>query len=72
MVIHIDHGIFYSDEGFNLQLIQEFNYQAELLKKQLDSHLSSNLERIRREAYNEGWKDAKAKVKKKTWFAGWW
>jgi hypothetical protein len=45
---------------------------SELLRRQLNNNMNKNLERIREEAYEQGWKDAKAKVKKKDWFYGWW
>lgn len=46
---------------------------AILLKDRLEKDMSNKLEAIRREAYNEGWKDAKSKkVAKKTWFKSWW
>lgn len=44
---------------------------ADLLVKNFQEHLSNRLQGIRRSAYEEGWKDAKAKKKKETWFAGW-
>ena len=57
--------------------VHEVNYQisayAHLIKIQLEKELDSKLESIRREAYNEGWKDAKSKkVQKKTWFKSIW
>lgn len=45
---------------------------AELLTKHLKDHLYNEIQRIRREEYNLGWKDAKSKkVAKRTWFKGW-
>lgn len=45
---------------------------ASLMDDSYQERMSQSLERIRREAYNQGWKDAKAKVKKESWFSGWW
>lgn len=45
---------------------------ASLLRQHMHEDLNHKLEAIRREAYLKGWKDAKAKVKKETWFSGWW
>ena len=47
-------------------------YQAELLQRYLDERLFKALQKIRREAYSKGWKDAKAKTRKSTHFAGSW
>jgi len=43
-------------------------YTASLLAKSLTKSLSKTLGQIRREAYNQGWKDKAAKVRKKTEF----
>lgn len=45
---------------------------ANLLGDHLRSKLNNKLRAIREEAYEQGWKDAKAKRKKKDWFSGWW
>jgi len=45
---------------------------AGLLSAEMDKQLQTELERIRREAYERGWKDAKAKKPKETYFdMGW-
>lgn len=44
---------------------------SSLLTKHAETALSDRLKEIRKEAYNQGWKDAKAKTKKKEWFNGW-
>jgi len=61
-------------DGFNLPLTWETNQQlyAILLRDSIEKHMNERLEKIRRAAYNSGWKDAKAKTKKQNWFAGWW
>lgn len=43
-----------------------------LLSENLKNKMVRDIERMRRDAYNQGWKDAKAKAKKETWFSGWW
>lgn len=45
---------------------------AQLLTNQIKDDVETTLKIIRREAYHEGWKDAKAKRKKADWFGGWW
>jgi len=46
---------------------------AMLLREHIEQKLSRKLEQIRRESYEQGWKDAKSKkVAKKTWFKSWW
>jgi hypothetical protein len=72
VIVNIEHGIFYNGNHFVLKISSTHDYQAELLKRQFQKKLSDELEAIRREAYNQGWKDAKAKTKKQTWFTGWW
>lgn len=45
------------------------NLDAELLSKHINDNLHDLIGRIRKQAYNEGWKDAKnKKVRKKTQF----
>lgn len=45
---------------------------AQLIVNRMDDVLSNKLKQIREDAYNAGWKDAKAKTKKQDWFAGYW
>lgn len=56
-----------------------FNWQtndpcyAELLKDQFSKEMERRLEKIRRESYELGWKEAKSKkCAKRTWFSYWW
>jgi len=43
---------------------------AELLQREMNETLQNTIERIRKEAYEQGWKDAKSrKVAKKTTFS---
>lgn len=48
------------------------DYLASLMRDQHQKHMNSVLEEVRRQSYNQGWKDAKSKSKKVTWFKGWW
>ncbi len=43
---------------------------ADLLERYLKDRLSSEMKKARQEAYEKGWREAKAKVKKETWFNG--
>jgi len=45
---------------------------AELLKDQFNKHMEKKLESIRREAYDNGWRDAKGHKKRSDWFSRWW
>lgn len=46
---------------------------ASLLAENLDKRMRQDLETIRRESYDKGWKDAKAKkTAKDTWFKSLW
>lgn len=45
---------------------------AILLTQNLNDHLRSELTRIRREAYEQGWKDKSRKQRKETWWKGTW
>lgn len=58
--------------AFTISTCQDEPY-AIMLSERMQKDLSNKLESIRREAYNEGWKDAKSKkVAKRTWFKSWW
>lgn len=70
----IEHGIFYADQHFVLELNQAYPYQAELLRKAFQDNLNRHLINIKEKYYNEGWKNAKAKTKKKRhddFYGGW-
>jgi hypothetical protein len=45
-------------------------WAARLLHADLRERLSQRMRQIRQEAYAQGWKDAKAKRRKETWFSG--
>lgn len=70
--IDVEHGIFFNDGYFSLEINQSMDYQAELLKKALQDNLNKHLMIIKEKYYNEGWKDAKAKSgKRKSFWGGW-
>ena len=46
-------------------------WAASLLRSALDEALSEQIRSARLLAYADGWRDAKAKRKRETWFAGW-
>ena len=68
--VEIEHGIFYNDDFYNLEIRCSGEIEAELLKRQLQKNLDKHLSKIYAHAYNEGWKNAKAKSKKRTDFYG--
>lgn len=45
---------------------------ASLRADSLNRQLSARLKSIREEAYDQGWRDAKTKKARKTWFSGTW
>lgn len=72
VVVYIRHGI--TGSGFFEQkLVCSEPWIAILLYRQLEKEMCDKLEKIRRESYEEGWRDAKAKKSgKKTWFSRLW
>ena len=54
-----------------LTIHEDYELNAILKERQLNNHLYETIEKIRRDAYNLGWKDkASKKNKKRTWFSG--
>lgn len=57
---------------FSLKFSQHEVYQAKLLCEHLDKEMNLKLENIRKQSYEQGWKDAKSKKKKQGYFnLGW-
>lgn len=73
LVVNIEHGIFGDDNIFELEINQQFNYQAELLRRQLNDNMNRYLKIMKEKYYNQGWKDAKAKKggKRNNFWGGW-
>lgn len=44
---------------------------AQMLAYHVNKSLKEKMQEIRQQSYEQGWKDAKAKRKKETWFSGW-
>lgn len=72
VTIRIEHGVFHGEEYFSFTLPQSHEYQAELLQRQFNENLNRHLRQIKEKYYNEGWKEAKAKTRKRTDFYGGW
>lgn len=73
VVVEIEHGIWNDDGGFFSASIEtNLPYQAELLRKQFQEKLDKELAKVKEKYYNEGWKEAKAKTKKRKEFYGTW
>jgi hypothetical protein len=71
--VHLDIQTGVLDKYYTLDLNCSNDLHAELLRRAFDAKLEKELQRIRRNAYNQGWKDAKSKkVPKATWFSKWW
>lgn len=45
---------------------------AELLQRQFQNKMEEKLTAIRKEAYEDGYKDGRGKKAKKSWFKCWW
>lgn len=45
---------------------------AYMLRENFQTKMTKALQDIRREAYEQGWKDAKAKIARRDWFSGGW
>lgn len=73
VLVNIEHGIFGDDNIFELEINQVFDYQAELLKRQLNDNMNRHLKIMKEKYYNQGWKDAKAKKgsKRSNFWGGW-
>lgn len=72
VIVQVEHGVFYNDLCFELEIQQTYGYQAELLKEAFRKNLDSHLKKLKAEYYEQGHKDAKAKRKKRTDFYGGW
>lgn len=73
VIVHIQHGIFYNEYGYNLELTYESDATAELWSRQIRDNMERHLKAIATDAYNQGWKDAKGKkVPKRKYFWGKW
>lgn len=70
--IHVQHGIFHNNSGFELDINQAHEYNAELLTRALQENLNNHLVALKKKYYEEGWKNAKAKKQKRTHFWGGW
>ena len=53
---------------FNLATEVEAAFVCQAIKE----HMNDSLESIRNESYSAGWRDAKAKRRRKTWFSRQW
>lgn len=75
VIIEIEHGINPNPTHFfSREITQDYDYQAELLKDAMQKNLNNHLKQIKHDAYMEGWRDAKAKKRKRVWddfWGGW-
>ena len=65
--IEVDSGIGWT---FHFKHTLSDEPYAILLREKLQAKMSDYMEKARREAYEHGWKDAKAKKTKQTWLSG--
>ena len=68
--IEVDTGIRVDKSTFNFTF-GNLTYQAnaELMRQHLQDALGDLFKKAREASYNEGWKDAKAKRRKRKWFS---
>lgn len=70
VVITVESGVMNYEFSFNHEC--NHDHFAVLMRDAYNKHMNEELRKVREQAYNKGWKDAKAKVKKETWFSGRW
>lgn len=73
VMIGLSTGLPHADAGSTTRIEFEYNcnhvFMAELLRRHAWNELCNSIEAARREAYEQGWKDAKAHRSKQTWFS---
>lgn len=72
VVLRITPGYPLGDRFFDLRWGTGSEWGAQLLWQMFDRALGARLEAIRKEAYAQGWRDAKSKKTKRTWFSSGW
>lgn len=63
---------YYNERSYPLSFHCSNEAYAGLLLKAMDNRLTATLKSIRQTAYEQGWKDAKGKKVRETWFRGNW
>ena len=71
VVAHIETGLKVSKSVHLFEWNCKDEYSAELLVKHLKKEMRQHIKNTRESEYNRGWKDAKAKKRKESWFRGW-
>ena len=66
--IEVDTGIPVERSVLIFEINEDYEYLAELVREKIQDRIGKVMERARREAYEEGWEDAKAKRRKQEWF----
>ncbi len=66
VLVQFEHGIFYSDDFFECELVQSKDYQAELLTQAFHENLDKHLINIKEKYYNLGVERCQSEDKKKT------
>lgn len=69
LVVDLTAGYEAQSSRFSLRFNVGTDWAASLLVWHLRRRLDAHIEATRKEAYAAGWKDAKAKTKKQTWFS---
>lgn len=68
--VKIEHGAYYDSEEIWLYWNCNDELFAQLLTRQIYKKLDETIQKIRKEEYEQGWKDAKGKKKKQLeWFS---
>mgnify|MGYP000940187421 CR=1 FL=1 len=69
VIVTVTPGGYLGDRGFEFSFPAPNDWSASLLVGALRDALHGAIKRAREEAYADGWRDAKAKRKRATWFS---
>lgn len=72
VIVKIEHGIFGNNGYFETNIQESYDYQAVLLRRQLEEQMYNRIKLIKEKYYNLGWKNAKGHTNKQKYFYGNW
>ncbi len=70
VILELTHGHPVANYTSTFRYVRGNEFDAKLMADNLQKKLKSELEQVRKEAYEQGWSDAKGKRKKEDWFSG--
>lgn len=71
-IVYVEHGVFNDTRRFKFDLNHDHDYIAELVRQALQYNLNKELARLKQKYYDLGWKQTKAKERKRNEFYGGW